>query len=204
MDINRARQLAGDMKKLENGFASRLKPGVYTVLFGKIEEATVRATKAPMLRATATVIVPQEDEFNRKADEDGYEGHFKGEEISWTYFFGDYFNTEFGPFLIAGLGLSPSEAADMDSDTIMATFADVVRDSGSNERGILDGTAALELTVRRGAPKKNEETGEMKPGFVSIKQYRHVPIAELADKLSEDDLVRYFGSMENFLALAEG
>lgn len=205
MDINRARQLAGDMKKLETGSSARLKPGVITVLFNKVEEFIKRDTKAPMLRAAATVIIPKEDEFGRGPQDTDYEGHYKGEEVSWVYSFNDYFNKEFGPFLIAGLGLSSGDASAMGEDEILETFASVVRENGSADRGIFDGCVALELTIRRGAAKKEvvdgKETGKMRPGFVSIRQYRNVPLSDLAESLSDEDIVRYFGSVDAYAEL---
>lgn len=209
MDINRARQLIDGMGKLDTGYAARLKPGVNIVLFRKVEEAEVRATKAPMLRAAATVIVPVIDKHNKRPDEEDYCGHYKGEEVGWIYRFGDRFNQDFSPFLICGMSYTPAEAAGMTQDDIDAAFAAVVRGKDAHdERGIFDDTLVMEITAMESNPvvdkRETAKRGtEVLTTFVNIKGYRKIPLSDLVDKLDEDDMARYFGSFENFVALME-
>lgn len=202
MDINRAKQLFGDMGKLEMPSGNYIKEGTYQVLINKVEEALSRK-KAQFIKATATVLVPISDGRGRKPKDPEYDGHYKGEEIGLAFFFGDRFNRDFSPFIVACMGLNAAEAKAMKEDDLMEVLAEVVRAEGQTDPGLFDGNVVIEMRGVRSNPVPDKKDPTKLKTFVNERYDKKVPLADIADKLDEEDMARYFGSFENFVALME-
>lgn len=199
MSKQRAQALFGDMHGLEQGGAKNIKTGTYWALLNKVEEFTTRS-KQSAIKAHFTVVHPVQDGVGNKVGDEGYAGHFKGEEFTVAFFFGDRFARDFSPFVIAGLGLTTQEAKQLKGDALTDTFGEIVREAGSQEPGCLDGMAVMQV---RGEANLGKDKDGNEKTYINERFDRKVNISELADKLDEDDIVRFFGSFETFTELIE-
>lgn len=202
MDINRARQLFGDMQKLETSSGNYVKEGTFQVIINKVEEAKSRK-RVEHIRASATVLVPICDGKGNKPGDDDYEGFYKGEEFTFSFWYGDRFNKDFGNFVAAALGLSANEAKAVTGDELMGILADIVRSEGQETPGLLDGSAVIEMKGVRSKPVPDKKDPTKLKTFINERYDKKVPLSDLVDKLDEEDMARYFGSFENFVALME-
>lgn len=194
--IEQARALLKNMK-VEVSNRNDPKVGKYQTLVNSLSLETSRKGQN-YISAIGTVLVPIADGSGKAPGDDGYAGHFKGDRISFAFFFGDRFNRDFSPFLCAALDIDPEEAKTMDAGEIQETSLSLLK-CADQPVGILDGTTVIEMRGVESAPTKNKE-GELKT-YINLRFDRHVPMASLAEHLDEQDIEKYFGSEERFMEL---
>lgn len=199
MNIEQARALMSGFNKLETSNRNDVKPGTVQVLINSVELATSRKF-VPYIQAKATVLVPVCDGKGRKPGSDGYEGHLKGDPISFCFFFGDRFNRDFSPFLCAALDFSPEAAKGLSSEEVQELATSVLKCEGQPQ-GVLDGTTVIEMKGVESAPVKDPKDPTKVRTYVNTRFTGHVKLASLADKLDESDVARFFGSAERFMEL---
>jgi len=196
--INEAREMLAGMGKIEVGNRNDIKESTVQVLFNALTTEKSRKL-VPYFRAKVTVLVPIVDGKGRKAGEDGYAGHYKGDKISFCFFPGDRFTRDFGPFLCAALNMAPSDAKLLTAEEAQELAIALITCDG--QVGCLNGGTAIEMRGVRSAPVKDENDETKITTYINERYDKHVTFESLAAKLDDQDKERYFGSVEAFDAL---
>ena len=201
MDTTRAKALLGGLTKIETGGRNDIKPGTVQVLISQVAMEESRDFK-PYIRSKATVLVPIMDGKGRKPWDEEYNGHFKGEEISFCFFFGDRFQKDFSRFLCAALDISPEDAKGVTGDELQQMALSIIK-LDDQPSGTLDGNTVIEMRGVESAPVEDKKNPGKLKTYTNERYDKHVPLEDLMDSLDEQDIARYFGSMEHFAALCE-
>lgn len=225
MDLNQAKAMFANMgeAKVKSG-REDIAEGRYWVLMRAIANEKTRDFR-PYTLIKATVILPLCDGMGRTPDSDLFEGSPAGTGAEWIYMFNDYFASNMKGLIVTCLGITPEELkqmeASMTKDEINAEFFQYMLAATGEEvnettnqvvktgDGVFDNTTVIEINVKKTDPipsndndddKKDKKKG--KP-FTNIYPNRKVPLAEVAEKLTEEQISLYFHSFENFTALFE-
>jgi hypothetical protein len=203
MDIKKAKALMGDLKSLETSSGGRLKEGTAIVLINKVENFMTR-DKKQMIRVKTTVLKPLTGVGGKRPEEDGYEGHVKGDSADYVFGYGDYLARDLGDLVCAATGLEKTAVKEISGAELLELLASVVTEEGEAKPGAFDNTAIIELKGRASSPKKDDtKPGKLQLPFINGYPLRNVKPSEIADSLTEKDVERYFGSTEAFMKLVE-
>ena len=194
--LEQARALLKDMK-VEVSNRNDPKVGKYQVLINALSLESSRKGQT-YISANATVLVPIADGSGKVPGDEGYAGHFKGDTISFAFFFGDRFNRDFSPFLCAALDFDADEAKGLSGEEVQELAMSVLKCEGQPV-GVLDGTTVIEMRAIESAPVENKQ-GELKT-YTNLRFDCHVSLASLADHLDEKDIEKFFGSEDRFMEL---
>ena len=199
MNKNRAAELLKGLDKLETGGRNDLKPGTYKVLINSVELLETREF-LPYLKAHATVLVPVQDDVGRKPRDEGYAGSFKGETISFAFFFGDRFARDFGPFLCAAMDMDASAAKGISKEDLQLVALSIIK-CDDQPQGVLDGHVAIQMKAVKSAPVQDKKDPTKMKVYINERFDRRVMLAELVEDLDAGDMKTFFGSEDHFLSL---
>lgn len=199
MDINKARKMLEGLNKLETGNRNDVKPGTFQCLINEVSMQETRDFR-PYIRAKATVLVPIMDGKGVKPETEGYAGHYKGEEISFCFFFGDRFQKDFSPFLCAALDISPEAAKEVSGEELREMALAVIK-CDDQPSGILDNKVVIEMRGVESAPVEDSKNPGQLKIYINERFDKNVKLSSLVEKLDEQDMERYFGSVEAFTEL---
>lgn len=204
MDMNRARKMIGKMSGLEMPKSGKIKECTVWALIESVKETLSEKTGGNFIKWKATILHAVQDKQGRAPGDDGYCGNFKGDEISGGLNYGMYFAKNYSPFLAAGRGLTHEQAAVYDADMVAKSLSEIVVDEDKYDGvGEFDGKVVVEIKGVASVPKEDpKEPGKLRT-YINERFVRRVRLTELTQVLDERDIVRYFGSLENFAELME-
>ncbi len=199
------RLMEKNLKGLGSDRKNRIKTGKYIVLFNSLTMEEQRDTKKYFC-PTFTILKPLCDGNNQDPSHPTYAGHHKGDVGSSRFNLGDTFGRFFGPFVCALMDIDPEEAKKLDHYECVEVAMSLLSDPSSGTEGAYNNRSIVEIKGVESAPYPDTKNPGKTKTSVNVFYNRNVKPSEIADSLSEKDIVRYFGSLENFAALvaAEG
>ena len=215
MDINEAKTMFANMGTAAvQGTRELIQEGRYLVLMNSIQNEKTRKLQNLTAMKT-TVVVPLYDSAGRTPDSDAFEGSPAGSHLEWASFFNDYYASNMKSIIVTCLGMSEAELKSMEqemtSDQINSEFFDyMLHATGSEVKdgnvvrtkdGVFDNSVVIEVNVKHNMPIPKEGEKAKKP-YVNVYPVKKIPLMDLVDKLGEDGIIRFFGSLENFETLA--
>ncbi len=205
MNLNRAKTMFGEMGKVVVGVKhDDLKPGTVQMLINSTKMLETREFK-PYVRITGTILKCEADGSGRTPEAENFEGNIKGDEVSVCIFSGDYFQKEFKSFMLAGMGMDKEDAKDMtDEEFFEASMAICgMDDQGEDvEAGIFDGTTIISIKTVANVVEDKKDPSKLKT-YLNHRFLSKVQPSTVAEYLDDEDIKKFFGSEEQFVALVE-
>lgn len=215
MPLNRALSMFGGMSNASLSQSREdMEEGKYVVLLHSLQNMESQKDFKPYMKIEGTILYPICDGNNRTPDMDMFFASAPGAPAEWVVFGGLYFHKEVAGILTKCLGISVEEFEEMKKSKSKEEFdkeffeyclemtGEEIQGSETvrTRAGCFDNTTAVEIRVTKSLPKPKANPADNKPGtvYTNARVLRKVPLAEVAEKLEEADVIKYFGSVGHF------
>lgn len=219
MNLNEAKQMFDGLGTADvNRGRGKIEPGKYWILMRSIENKKSREMK-PFVACQGTVILPLCDAMGRDPSSEMFEGSPPGSTADWAIFFNDYFASRVKTVIVTCLGMSEedlkAQEATMSKDArndeffqyMLAATGETVNEAGTDtiktQPGIFDNCTVIEIRVWVSEPKPVPEGETPKKSFTNIVPVAKISLEEVAEKVSEEHIIMFFGSVDAFTKLYE-
>ena len=199
-----------------SGAREDVNEGMYAMLIQSMTADTSKKTGQIFYPIKGVVLWPISDGADRPPESDLFSASPKGSDIGWAVFQNIYFGRNVIELLSICLEITAeemqAEEKSMSPDEKLVHRAAMWNAAIGYEQqggvyvkagaGCFDGTTVIRVKAVKSdaVPKADGKQGKV---YTNIYPKSKIPLSEVAAKLSEDEIARYFGSIDNFCALVE-